>query len=253
MKKNILIVCALWVEMKAVKQQIKKLQIPDISVSFFVTGVGNYNTLYQLQEYITQNGKPDFICNIGVCWKISPETESNIFQVYRIFNLANQRESLVPLYCNIFPLKSIASSEQVITDISGMQGEEYVDMESYGVDMLAKKQMIPHLILKQPLDSVSGESKNIALWEITDTLEQIDYTYILTSITQFLEKNYTPEPEIDFEFYKNHFWFTVSEQLIFIKNYHKLTAFWKDFEEFFKENRGVGKKEFLERIESVVR
>jgi len=51
-------------------------------------------------------------------------------QVYRIKNLANEKEALVPIYFQLGELISLGSSEKIITKQEDM-GEDFVDMESF--------------------------------------------------------------------------------------------------------------------------
>ncbi|MCH2188416.1 hypothetical protein MK079_01140 [Candidatus Gracilibacteria bacterium] len=246
MKKNILITCALPVEMKAVKKQIKGLGRTDVSFSFLTTGVGNMNTALSMQEYILTKEKPDFIINIGVCGKASSDISDDLFQVYRIFHAASQRESICPVYVSLFNFKSLLCSDRIITDYNDMQDEVYVDMESQAIDTIATKYTIPYVILKQPFDTVSHESKKVSLNMLGAELENIDYSEIIHKVSAFLDKNHTIT--LDFEQYKQHFLFTVAEQMIFIKKYHKMQATGGNFEKFFEKNKTLSKKVFLEEM-----
>ncbi len=172
---NILFVCALPIELHSCKKEFQKVKQvlkekkSSIKVSFLLSWVGNYATLFELQNYISQR-EVDFIINLWVCG-IQNTTKDwvipSVVQVYRIKNVANQRESIVPIYFEFAPLISIASSEKTITTNEEMCGEQFVDMESYAIDFIATKTKIPCMILKIPFDFVSAESKRIDVSQIT--------------------------------------------------------------------------------------
>jgi nucleoside phosphorylase len=77
-------------------------------------GVGNYNVIYTLQDYLTKN-EIDFVVNIGVCG-VKKETNKKLVQVYRIKNLASEKEALMPIYFQLGELVSLGSSEKIITN-----------------------------------------------------------------------------------------------------------------------------------------
>lgn len=58
---EILVCAATWGEMKVIKNNIKNLNIPNLSVSFLITWLGNYDTFFSLSNYIfTQRKKTRF-------------------------------------------------------------------------------------------------------------------------------------------------------------------------------------------------
>ena len=169
--------------------------------------------------------------------------------MYRILNGSNNREVVCPIYTQIFPLESIYCSEQIVTDSGILQWEKYVDMESYWIDYIATKHTIPYLSIKLPFDTVSKGSTYLDINEMQTALEVLDYNKIMKSISAYLDKNIKVDIKSwDFEYYKNYFWFTFSENLIFIKNYNKFNAFGKNFEDFFEKNKNLSKKNFLEKM-----
>jgi len=127
-----------------------------------------------------------------------------------------------------------------------MSEEVYVDMESYGVDFISKKEKIPHCIIKFPFDTVSLESLSVDKNAITQKLENYDYSNLLTNIYTWCQDNILPEP--DWEKYKQQFSFTVAELEIFKKQYNKLIAFGIDSEEFLEENKNESKKSILQKM-----
>lgn len=248
--KTILITCALSVELNIIKQKIKSLDFKGIKIDFLLTWVGNYNVIYNLKDYIEKKWKPDFLINIWVCWKVSKKVSNDFFQVYRIKNRSNSRESLIPIYFEFLKLDSILSSEEVITSSTQMFEEFYVDMESYGVDYIADKEKIACMILKKPFDIVWMESKNVNLDELKVSLELFNYEILINTIQRFLLENNKNILE-NLEIYKKHFKFSFSEFEIFKKNYNKLIAYDMNFSDFFEKNKTLNKKEFLKKINEV--
>lgn len=254
MKRNILVVCAISPEMKVVKEQVKKLNIPNANIQFLTSWAWNYNTIYTLSEYIQTNWKPDFIVNLWMCGKKNPDVSTDIFQVYRVKNIANNREVIAPAYIEVEPLESILSSEKVITDPQDMLWENYVDMESYGIDFVATKYRIPYVLLKLPFDSVWKESKKVDVEDMQERLRNINYAKIITTVKEYCDENNLDEEkkqESKLLEYKNYFKFSFAENLIFIKNYNKFIAFGLEFREFFEENKELPKKEFLEKMKQI--
>jgi len=241
---RILITSALPVEQKILKKLVSAFSFQGITLDFLMLGVGNYQAIFALQEYFLTKEKPDFCLNIGVCGKREKNTPDDIFQVYRIFHLARQKETLCPVYQKILPLKSIASSEKIITSPEELEIEEYVDMESYGVDFICSKYNVPSLIFKIPFDTVSKESKNVALQDIEKRLETFPAEKVLSGISSWCEKN--SKEEVDFTPYFSHYHFTHSEKLHLKKMYYKLQTYKLDFEKVFEEKKHLGKKEFLQ-------
>jgi len=118
-----------------------------------------------------------------------------------------------------------------------MEQEVYVDMESYAVDFIAKKEKIPHSIIKLPFDSVSEGSKNVDKDALMKLLGDYDYSSLFHTIYTWCEKNITEEP--DWEKHKKHFSFTVAELEIFKKQYNKFLAFDLDVVDFIETNKSL--------------
>ena len=95
--KNILLIAATSWELKVVKNQIKNLILKNIKVNFLLTWIWNYSTIFTLNNYIIEHNI-DFIVNIWVCWY--SQKSSDILQVSRIKNLANNKEFIVPTFFN---------------------------------------------------------------------------------------------------------------------------------------------------------
>ncbi|MDD3646186.1 MAG: hypothetical protein PHH06_02130 [Candidatus Gracilibacteria bacterium] len=249
--KTLLFTCALPVELKIVKEKIKSLDLKGVKLDFLLSGVGNYNVIYNLKDYINKKGNPDFVVNFGVCGKSDETIKDDFFQVYRIKNSSNKRESLVPIYFQALDLRSILSSEEVVVEGSSMFGEIYVDMESYGVEYICNKEQIPCVIIKKPFDVVGEKSKSVGLVELRQSLENFDYENLINYIVEWLSKNTKNDILEKIDYFKNYFKFTFSETEIFKKNFNKFIAFTLDFEDFFEKNKTLNKKEFLEKMTNI--
>lgn len=243
-KYNILLACALSQELKTIKSIIKDLNFHKLKIDFIQTWVGNYNTIYSLKDYLSKNNA-DFIVNIWVCGKASSDLKNDFFQVARIKNSSNFKESLPPIFFKFLDLKSILSSEKVITSNDEMLWEDYVDMESFAIDFIASKEKIPTIILKKPFDFVSLDSKKVDIEAMQNSLKDLNYNSLLENISSYLEKN--KKNEENYDFYKEHFSFTFQEFEIFKKLVNRYESIHKkDFTDFVEKNKHLSKKEFLE-------
>ena len=243
--KKILIVCALSAELNNIKEIVKNLGLRDIKLSFFTTWIGNYNTILNLTRFL-ENNSFDFIINIWVCGYKTEKIDA--FQVARIYNLANNKELIVPNLIDFLSLQSIACSDKIIFDSFFIWDENFVDMESYGFELVCDSFKIPRIILKIPVDKIWEETKNFDFEKASTFLKQnIDYKTLLEKILSYLDKK---EEKIDFEKYFKDFNFTFSEKEIFKKLYFRYKSLvWNDFEKYFEENNKVNKKLFLNNLE----
>lgn len=243
--KNILVVCALSAELNEIKQILKDAKFRDIKISFFTVWMGNYNTILNLTRFL-ENNSFDFVVNIWICWY--KEKKIDAFQVARIYNLSNSKELIIPNLIDFLILESIACSEKVVTDNTILKEENFVDMESYGFEMVCDSFKIPRILLKIPVDKVWDETKKFDFEKAKDYLSKnIDYKTMLEKISLYLEKQ---EDKIDFEKYFKDFNFTFSEKEIFKKLYYRYKSLiWTDFDTYFQENIQLNKKIFLKWLE----
>lgn len=246
---KILFVVALPIELKMIKQEIKKLEIINIQVDFLSSWVWSYNTIYSLKEYIDKNWNPDFIINLWVCGK-TDNKNAEFIQIYRIKNLADKKEKICPVYFEFTKLESIACSENIVTDKKDLLDEIYVDMESFWVDFVSTKEKIPYIILKIPFDSVWEDSKKVELKELENKFLNFPYKELINSVKKYTEKNSKKEIE-NLDFYKDFFTLTYSETEILKRNYNKFIAYNLNFKEFFENNKDLPKEKFLEKINIV--
>lgn len=244
---KILFVVALAPELKSIKKEVKKLLVPNLIVDFLLVWVGNYNTIYNFKNYLDKNWNPDFVVNMWVCWKIV-DVKDIFVQIYRIKNLADWKEKVCPIYLQIWELKSIASSEKIITSIEDLHAEQYVDMESFWIDFVCSKEKIPYIILKFPFDNIWKNSLNVSLSDLENLFLWFNYKKLIEEIKDYLEKN-IKNIFNDLDYYKNYFRFTFLEFEIFKKNHNKFTALWFDFDKYFEENSYLSKEIFLENMQ----
>lgn len=243
--KKILIVCALSAELNQIKQTVKDLKFRDFKISYFTTGMWNYNTILNLTRFL-ENNNFDFIVNIWICgYKIE---KFEAFQVARIYNIANSKELLIPNLIDFLSLESIACSDKIVYDQQTIWDEKFVDMESYWFELVCDSFKIPRLILKIPVDKIWAETKNFDFEKAKKYLnENIDYKSLFEKIRIYLDKQ---RVEDDLERYFLNHNFTFSEKEIFKKLYFRYKSLvWSDFEKYFLENSNLEKKVFLKEFE----
>jgi len=250
--KKILFVSALQAELKVIKQGIKKMNISkDLEISFFESWMWNYKTILNLTRFL-ENNNFDFIVNIWVCG--FKGEKQDFIQIWRIKNLANNKELIIPNFINFWKVESIACSENIIYDKKDLWEENFVDMESYWFEMVVEKYNLPRIILKIPVDKIWEETKNFDFEKAKKYLrEYIDYKSLIDEIVEFLEKNNNEEiwKEIKEIIFKNYKW-TFSEKIILEKELNKFIVLelW-NLEEFFEENKSLKKKDFLNKLKNI--
>ena len=157
-----LIVCATPWELKTVKTQIKSLNFKkSFKITYLCTGMGNYETIYNLTKYFTENQETldDYIViNIWICW-YRGEKEKNI-QVWRIKNINTKKELIVPISSEFSKISSIYSSETPVLQPLENEKSWYVDMESWAIEYCCDKFRVPRIILKVPYDRIWEETKS---------------------------------------------------------------------------------------------
>lgn len=255
--KKILIVSALSQELNAIKSEIKKLKIPNLKISYFSTGMNNYNMILNLTKFLSENKDFDFVLNVWICWYL--KEKKDFFQVVRIYNSANKKELLVPNILDFWDLESIFCSEKVVTStvIPAEAGilkisENFVDMESFWFETVLDSFSIPRIILKVPVDKIGEETINFDYKKAEKYLkENINYEELLQKISKYLEKK---KQNIDFEKYFSNFSFTFSEKVIFKKLFFKFNALTSEnFEKYFDDNRQKSKENFLKDLENFLK
>lgn len=248
--KNLLIISALPLEINPIKDILKNVKINNFKISFLTTWVWNLNVVYSLKEYFDKKQKPDFILNIWTCWAKTWK-DMSYFQVCRIKNLSNNKESIPPVYLKLTRLDEILCSDKVILKWDDLKSFEYVDMESYWIDFVCSKEKIPFLLLKKPFDIVWNNSKNLDLKNLQISIRSIEFEEIIKLIWEYLEKNSPIFSNLEMEKFKKKYLLTFSEFEIFKKFLNKNIAFWVDKNQIFKDIRSLEKKEFLNKIKQL--
>ena len=252
---NILIVSALSGELNPIKKEIKKTKFNGLNISFLSVWIWNYNMILNLTRFL-ENYEVDFIVNIWVCWY--KEENIDFLQVWRVKNISNNRELIVPYIFDFWKIKSISSSEKIIYDRNEIE-EQFVDMESYWFEKVCENFKLPRIILKVPVDKIWEETKNFDFKKAEKKLkDNIDYLKLLKKIENYLDKN--KKEKIDLSMYYNYFSFSFTQKIIFEKLYNKYEVLtWENFEDYFlkyirnlKEikNKKYESKRFLENIEN---
>ena len=254
--KKILIVWALSKEINIVKKEIKKLKVKNLVFNFLTTWIWNYNMILNLSRYL-ENNEVDFVINIWVCWYAN--NKKDFIQVWRVKNISNNKELIVPNIIDFWELESIASSEKVVYEIKDLLWESYVDMESYWFEKVCESFSLARIILKIPVDKVWDETKNFDFKKAEKYLEKnIDYLKLIKKIQKYLEKNNLEK--VDLTKYNNYFSFSFTQKIIFKKLYNKYEVLtWEKFEEYFYKyirnleeikNTKQESKKFLENLEN---
>mgnify|MGYP007030160266 CR=1 FL=1 len=180
---RILVCAATSKEMGIIKNNIKNLNIPNLSVNFLTTGIWNYATIFSLMNYILNHKekKPDLILNIWICgyiWK-----KENLVQVARIINASTNKESIVPIPKLIATISICFCSEIPVYKNVLTEKNYIVDMESFAIDYISQKFQIPRILLKVPVDNIWQETKNFQYEEALKLLqENIDWKKTLETI-----------------------------------------------------------------------
>lgn len=180
---KILICVATWGEMKIIKNNIKNLNIPHLSVSFFTTGIGNYETIFSLTNYILthEQEKPDLILNIWVCGYVWEKQD--VVQVVHIINASTGKENIVPIPKVIAPVSSCWCNETPVYKKTLSEDNYVVDMESFAIDYVGQKFQIPRILIKVPVDQVGDETLAFDRDQALKLLEKnIDWKKIMEKI-----------------------------------------------------------------------
>ena len=245
---KVLITSALHREVKIIKKEIKKLALKNFKTSFFAMGLWNYLSILNLTKYLEKNDF-DLVLNIGVCWYKSEYKKS--IQVWRIKNISNTKELIVPHIINFCEIKSIATSEKPVYSFENLWDENFFDMESYGFELVCDSFKIPRIILKIPTDKIWEETINFDLEKAEKYLkENIDYKKLFYKIEKYLWDLKENDIWIDIkEEILSHYKFSFSQKVILEKKINRfiVLGLW-DINKFFEKNKHLDKKEFLKKL-----
>jgi len=198
---KILVVAAMPIELKAIKEWIKSAKLRNnLSVDYLCCGIWNYETISSLERYLTENKEPTFIWNIWICgyWNKNNEKKSGPIQVASVINIHTEKEMVLPPFLQIESMKTCFSSENVISwkpeflkIFWVIVNEMYFDMESRWIEFVASKYKYPRLILKIPFDFICEKIekwKYVELsWNITRILKNLPYHHYLKNILEWID------------------------------------------------------------------
>lgn len=196
---KILVVAALPNELKAIKEWIKSAWIrTNLDIDYLCCGIWNYESIFSLEHYMTENKEPTFIWNIWICnyWNSWKEKKSGPIQVASVINVYTQKELIIPPFLQIAPLKNCFCGESIIYEkpeildkIWTNEDEVYFDMESRWIEFVASKYKCSRLILKIPFDFVGDNSDmeglSLSIFEMLKILPYYDY---LCKILEWIDK-----------------------------------------------------------------
>ena len=251
---KILIVWALSQELNIVKEEIKKLELRNIKTNYLTTWMWNYNMILNLTRFL-ENSDFDLILNIWVCGY--KKEKKGFIQVWRVYNLSNNKELIIPKIIDFWDLESISCSEKVIFKEKKLHDENYIDMESYGFEKVCDSFSIPRIVLKVPVDKVWEETKKFDFEKAEDFLRNnINYKELLEKVYDYLENHFNiwkwkyKVHNDNFKIYAEKFGFTFSENEIFKRLYYRyISLVNKDFNLYFELNKEKDKKKFLKWLE----
>ena len=243
--KKILIVTALSQELNAIKSEINSIKLKDVKVSYLSVWKWNYNLILNLTNFLNKN-KFDFIVNVWVCWYYW--FKEDIIQIWRIYNISNSKEIIVPLFFEFAKIESIDCSEKIISSKNFQAESNYVDMESYWFELVTDNFLLPRIIIKVPVDKIWDETINFDCSKAENLLRnKVNYNLLLAKIKEYLDKIVSKE---DFLEYVENYNFTFSEKEIFKKLCNRyLSLVSNDIEKYINENQVENKDEFLKNFE----
>ena len=190
---NILICCATPRELKVVKEEIKKLNLKQqLPLEYLCTGIGNHKTIFSLTKFLSEHREEKyFIVNIGVCGYVKEKIP--LIQGGIVKHLSIEKETIVPIFLQLAPIKKLISSEIVVDDVrmlGGLEEEEcFVEMESRGIELVAQEFQFPRLFLKVPIDRIGEETKKFDVeWALEQLRENIDYLGLVEKVLGYCEK-----------------------------------------------------------------
>ena len=200
---KLLIVAATPTEINAIKKWVKSAQLKaNLDVDYLCCWIWNYETIFNLQNYLSKHSEPVFIRNIWICgyWNSSNTKMNSPIQVATVLNIHTKKEFILPPFIKIAPMKNCFSSENPIKDISMIKDslpwidELYFDMESRWIGFVSLKQKLPHIILKVPFDFIWQETNALYnenwkfVWKnIADCLEHLQYHDYLEKILDWIK------------------------------------------------------------------
>ncbi len=201
---KLLITAATSDEINAIKKWIKAANIKkNLDIDYLCCWIGNYETILNLENYISKYSEPIFIRNIWICgyWNHDNQKKNIPIQAATTFNIHTEKEFVIPPFVQIAPMRNCFSSEKPIKEkpylkkeIECINDEWYFDMESRWTEFVSLRHKLPHIILKVPLDFVWQETLDLYdnkwkfIWkDVADCLEKLPYHDYLQKIIEWIE------------------------------------------------------------------
>jgi hypothetical protein len=193
---KILVVAAMPIELKAIKQWIKSANLRmNLDIDFLCCWIWNYEAISSLQHYLSENKEEVFIRNIWVCWYWNKDNEvkNDPIQIASVININNEKEFIIPPFLQLAPLKNCYCSENVMLEIPKLNkdiwevDEMYFDMESWWIEFVASKYKYPRLILKVPFDFI-WDDKSVNENDYKQISSEISWVLKDLPYSDFLEK-----------------------------------------------------------------
>ena len=188
---KLIVCCATPWELKTVKWEIKKLNLKkSLDINYLCTGIGNYETIATLTNYLSTNSSDDsFLLNIWICWYKSKgnKTPPKVIQIWRIKNIHTNKEQLPPIPFILWEINSCYSSEIAILEAPQEEIDfQFFEMEARGIELCCNKFNIPHIFLKVPYDRIGEETKNFNKEDACNKLSSaIDFEKVITNILEY--------------------------------------------------------------------
>lgn len=243
---KILIISAHSQELSNIKTVIKNLDLP-IKIDFAITWVGNYETVYSLTK-ILEHKQYDFVVNIWVCWFVWKKLK--LIQVWAVYNLANKKELIIPICFEFEKIDKIITLDYQAQKLEDIEWFNYVDMESYWIELVLSKYNIPRIILKKPADEVWKHFNLSIIKEACEDLSRINYNKLLNDIIKYLE---TIPRKKSRDFIKSTYKFSFQEFEILKKKIDKYEILSEtNFQYFFEKNKNIEKNKFLIILEKEI-
>ena len=190
---KILICCATSKELKVVKEAIKNLNIKQkLPLEYLCTGIGNHSTIFSLTKFLTEHfNEKYFVINIGVCGYTQEQLP--VIQWGIIQHLSIVKETIIPIFLHLVPIKKLVSSETIVDNIDMLkkfkEDELFVEMESWWIELVAQEFQLPRLFLKVPIDKIGEETKQFDYeWALEKLRRNIDYKKLVEATLEYCRK-----------------------------------------------------------------
>ncbi|MDR2190137.1 MAG: hypothetical protein LBP53_02905 [Candidatus Peribacteria bacterium] len=193
---KLLICCATPSELKTVKTEIKKLHFKTaFPVEYLCTGIGNHLSIFHLTKFLTQHRDEQyFIINLGVCGYHFPEGKKSDFPCIQgsvIHHLSLEKEAIVPLFLQVAPLGNLISSDVIVNHPQQLakfpsSHPLFIDMESWGIELVAQAFQLPRLFLKVPVDTIGTETQHFNRAQALEKLQrQLPYKTVIEKVLHY--------------------------------------------------------------------